>query len=67
MEKRILRTTEAAEYIGLSASALSKMRTKGDGPEFIRLSAQAVGYDIQALDAWIESRKSLNATSPDKR
>jgi len=63
IEKRILRTPEAAEYIGLTASTLEKMRLHGDGPGFIRLTKKAVGYDIKTLDNWIDSRKKLRSTS----
>jgi hypothetical protein len=30
--KRVLRTPEAAEYVGLSASTLEKFRLSGEGP-----------------------------------
>lgn len=56
METRILRTPAAAAYVGLSASTLEKLRLAGTGPEFLRLGVRAVGYDIEALDEWIESR-----------
>jgi predicted DNA-binding transcriptional regulator AlpA len=55
--KKVLRTPGAAEYTGLAVSTLEKMRLTGDGPEFIRLSARAVGYEIKALDCWLESRR----------
>jgi predicted DNA-binding transcriptional regulator AlpA len=32
--KRVLRTPEAAEYVGLSASTLEKLRLTGNGPAF---------------------------------
>ena len=55
--KKVLRTPGAAEYTGLAVSTLEKMPLTGDGPEFIRLSARAVGYEIGALDCWLESRR----------
>ena len=58
MTKRILRTTEAAEYVGLSPSTLEKKRLTGDGPEFVRLGGRAIGYDVAALDAWIEAQRT---------
>jgi predicted DNA-binding transcriptional regulator AlpA len=57
MEKRVLRTPEAADYTGLAAGTLEKKRLDGSGPEFIRLGQRAVGYEVTALDAWIESRR----------
>ena len=55
---RILRTTDAARYIGLSKSSLEKMRLAGDGPAFVRLRGRAVGYDIQDLNSWIERQRA---------
>ena len=57
MPKRIFRTPEAAEYVGLSASTLEKKRLDGTGPEFIHLGGRAVGYDVAALDAWVEEQR----------
>jgi hypothetical protein len=59
--RRTLRTTEAAKYLGLSASLLRKMRTRGDedprsrGPAFIKVSPSLVLYEIRELDGWLES------------
>ena len=55
--KRILRTPEAADYIGLSPSTLEKQRLTGEGPNFLRLGGRAVGYDIAALDEWLDQRR----------
>ncbi len=59
--RRILRTREAAQYLGIPESTLEKQRLKGGGPHFIRLGARAVGYDIADLDAWLEDRRCVNA------
>ena len=57
MPKRILRTVEAAEYVGLSPSTLEKLRSKNVGPPFIRLGGRAVGYDLRDLDAWLDGQR----------
>jgi hypothetical protein len=65
--RRALRTVEAADYCGVSASLFRKFRKKGavdpgeHGPEFIRLSAMIIVYEIAALDAWLDSRKTRKA------
>jgi len=65
--RRVLRTVEAADYCGVSASLFRKFRKKGPddpgdhGPEFIKVSHNIVIYEIAALDAWIDSRKSRKA------
>jgi len=62
--RRLLQTGEAAHYLGVSASLLRKMRLRapgdpgGQGPKFIRLSAQLVVYEFSALDAWVDERAS---------
>lgn len=65
MQSRILRTPDAAAYIGLAASTLEKMRLTGDGPRFIRLGPKAVGYDRADLDHFIEAgRRSSTSEDP---
>ena len=63
-EKRIFRTHEAAEYVGLASSTLEKMRVNGDGPPFIRLGGRAVGYDIKDLDAWLDGQRDGGSDHP---
>ena len=63
--KRILRTAEAAEYVGLSASTLEKKRLIGGGPDFIRLGGRAVGYDIKDLDEWLEAQRTGGVSDND--
>ena len=55
--RRILRTLEAATYLGLSPSTLEKYRVRGGGPKFIRLGGRAVGYDLRDLDAWLDGQR----------
>lgn len=50
-----LNTHEAAAYVGLSYSTLTKLRLTGGGPPFIKLGARVV-YRVSDLDAWLESR-----------
>lgn len=57
MTKRILRTPQAAEYVGLSPATLEKKRLIGGGPRFVRLGGRAVGYDIRDLDKWLDAQR----------
>ena len=57
-----LQTPQAAERIGVAAGTLEKMRCRGDGPSYIRLSPRRVVYDVVVLDAWARSR-TFNNTS----
>lgn len=62
--KRILRTPEAATYVGLSVSTLEKMRISGSGPPFVHLGGRAVGYDLADLDAWLDRQRRTSTSDP---
>jgi predicted DNA-binding transcriptional regulator AlpA len=64
-DQRILRTLEAAAYVGLSASTLEKKRLSRRGPRFIRLGARAIGYDIGDLDAWLDEQRKATLEDHD--
>ncbi|TAH33665.1 MAG: DNA-binding protein [Alphaproteobacteria bacterium] len=52
-----LRTEEAAQYLGLSASFLRQLRCKKNkGPKFYRIGRRAVVYDKADLDSWMISK-----------
>lgn len=52
-----LRPPAAADYLGLSASTLAKMRVRGDGPPYSKAGSRIVVYDINDLDQWLDARK----------
>jgi predicted DNA-binding transcriptional regulator AlpA len=65
MQPRILRTPDAARYLGLAASTLEKMRVHGgNGPKWVRLAAKAVGYPVPDLDAYIEAGYRSSTSDP---
>lgn len=51
-----MRTPEAARYVALSESTLTKTRLTGDGPPFVKVGPRAVAYRKSDLDAWLEAR-----------
>lgn len=53
---RRLSVEMAANYTGLSASTLNKLRVFGGGPIFLKLGRR-VAYDIADLDAWLAERR----------
>ena len=59
MSASVLRTPDAAKYIGLSPSTLTKMRLRGgdDTPPFVKLGSRSVGYRVTDLDSWVEARR----------
>ena len=54
---KVLRTTEAARYLGLSQSTLAKMRLRGDGPPYLKSGKRIVVYDVDDLDSYLLGRK----------
>jgi len=59
----MLRTREAAEYCGSSASTFEKLRLTGGGPIYSKIGRRVV-YSLQDLDAWLAAnrRKSTSDT-----
>jgi predicted DNA-binding transcriptional regulator AlpA len=62
---RMMRTHEAAAYLGLSRSTLAKMRLRGDGAPYAKAGPRVVIYDKAVLDDWIASR-ARRSTSQDR-
>ena len=58
---RKLRVSDAASFLGLSASTLNKLRVYGGGPAFAKLG-RAIVYDLQDLNAWADARKHRNTS-----
>jgi hypothetical protein len=59
MSAAVLRTPDAAKYLGVSASFLAKLRVYG-GPDaipFVRLSSRGIGYLVSDLNAHLEARR----------
>lgn len=56
----VLRSAEAAEYLGLKKQTLAMYRLKGGGPQYIRLGQgqrSPVAYRKEDLDSWLESKR----------
>lgn len=49
----VMKTGEAAAYLGLSESLLNKLRLTGGGPTFVRLAGRSIRYRRADLDAWV--------------
>jgi len=62
-EHRKLNAPEAAQYLGLSASTLSKLRVFGGGPTFFKLGRRVV-YSTRDLDGWFEARQRSSTSDP---
>ncbi len=64
---RVKRTREAAQYLATTPGWLEKRRCDGGGPPFIRLGSRAVGYLVEDLDRWLESRRRTSTSDTQMR
>ena len=53
---RVLRTPQAAEYVGLSPHTLENLRSAREGPAFFKLG-RVVVYEIAELDRWFDGQR----------
>ena len=62
MTTQLLTTKQAAVYLGVSPSFLEKDRWRGARIPFVRISARAIKYRREDLDAYIEGQVSLSTS-----
>jgi hypothetical protein len=55
-------TPAAAARVGMAASTFEKLRCRGGGPPYLRLTPRRIVYAVDALDAWARARQ-FNSTS----
>lgn len=60
---RMMRTSEAAEYCGSSASTFEKLRLFGGGPRYLKLGRRVV-YSLTDLDEWLASKRRSSTSDP---
>ena len=53
---------QAARYLLLSISTLARMRIAGNGPIFVRVSPQRVGYRVIDLDKYLDGRTRISTS-----
>ena len=59
--QRVVDEKTAAEFVGLSAVTLERMRKLGRAPKHMRLSPRRLGYRICDLLTWLDARASDRA------
>jgi excisionase family DNA binding protein len=67
MQTQLLKTKQAAEYLGLSKAFLERDRWAGAKVPFIKIGDRAVRYRIDDLNAYIESRTRKSTSDTGKR
>jgi len=60
---RLLRTPEAARFVGLSARTMEKHRIYGTGPCYRKLGGRVV-YAIEDLQAWCDQGLKSSTSDP---
>ncbi len=60
--KTLLRSEQAADYLGLSTSTLAKMRLRGDGPPYTKIGRRLCAYDLEALNNWLDGRQRTSTS-----
>ena len=55
-KKKILSPKEATEYISLSKATINRRRNIGDFPVAIQLGGNRIGFLMEELDQWAETR-----------
>ena len=56
MQLQYLTTKQAAHRLNLSPRFLEERRRRGNGPEYVRISATCVRYSPEALREWAANR-----------
>ena len=63
MENRLLKTKEAARFLGVSCAFLERDRWAGARIPFVKIGARAVRYELSVLEAHIaEGRRQSTST-----
>jgi predicted DNA-binding transcriptional regulator AlpA len=60
MNKRLVKQKEAAECLDLSEATLERDRWRGGDIPYIKVGPRAIRYDLNQLDAYIESKTVRN-------
>ena len=56
LSKNLVKQKEAAERLGLSEATLERDRWRGGDIPYIKVGPRAIRYDLDQLDAYLESK-----------
>ncbi|MBC7155633.1 MAG: helix-turn-helix domain-containing protein [Rhodobacteraceae bacterium] len=54
---KLMKTPEAAEFLGVSPEVLFEWRQKRMGPPYLHITSRTIRYDRDDLVAWAQSHK----------
>tara|TARA_R110002072_G_scaffold212834_2_gene370211 strand:- start:1571 stop:1765 length:195 start_codon:yes stop_codon:yes gene_type:complete len=55
----LLKSENAAKFLGVSKATLAKWRVYGTGPSFVKVGSRVM-YCMSDIDAWIDDRRQTN-------
>jgi predicted DNA-binding transcriptional regulator AlpA len=55
-DDRLIDEFGAADFLGYSVRALRNWRTRGGGPQYVKVSSRSIRYRRRDLMAWTEAR-----------
>jgi predicted DNA-binding transcriptional regulator AlpA len=61
--KLIVSEAEAASMLCLSKRTLQRLRADGSGPAAVQLTERRLGYRLEDLEAWTQSRGSASRSA----
>ena len=56
LKRAIVRRKELKALLGVSLASVDRWRRAGNFPQPVKLGAQAVGFRLEDLEAWLASR-----------
>ena len=56
LKKNLVKQDSAATFLGLSEATLERDRWRGGDIPYIKVGPRAIRYDLNQLDAYLESR-----------
>lgn len=62
LDKRFYTPEELSECIGISVSALNKLRMTGEGPKYIKVGFRSCRYPAIEVEKWLEGH-TISSTS----
>lgn len=61
MVDRLLNTREVALRLDMSEGALSQLRYKGEGPDYVRINSKNIRYRESEIEAWLDRQTVTKA------
>jgi predicted DNA-binding transcriptional regulator AlpA len=61
---RLLTEKDLAEWLGVSLPTVQRMRSRGGGPFFIRISTRRIGYRKTDVERWLGARTIERIDAP---